>query len=73
MSKVNVVSIAEGEYYFGASTSGSTVDVTLERDGRFAKCEGILIWDEDAEEDLSELFDEWLAMADAGEEGYTAW
>lgn len=71
MTKVKVVSIEAGDYYTSEYTSGSTVNVTLERDGEFAKCEGILIWDEDNGDDLNDIFDEWVCMAEAGEEGYT--
>lgn len=66
---VVVVSIEDGEYYTGPTTSGSTVNVTLQRGEDFVSCEGILIWDEEMCD--SELFDIWVAMAEAGEEGYT--
>lgn len=70
MANVEVVSIEAGEYFVGGSTSGSTVDVTLMRDGgETVKCEGILIWEDELADD--DLFDEWVAMALAGEEGYT--
>ena len=72
MQKVKVVSIEAGGYYSDAYTSGSTVNVTLQRGSDIAICEGILIWDEDAEEDLNDIFDEWVACAVDGEEGYTA-
>jgi hypothetical protein len=68
--EVTVVSITEGGYYFGEHTSGSTVNVTLKRGEDFATCEGILIWEEEYVGD--DLFDEWVAYAVAGEEGYTA-
>lgn len=71
METVKVVSIEAGDYFSGEHTSGSTVNVTLERDGEFARCEGILIWEEELAD--SDLFEEWVAMADAGEEGYTTW
>lgn len=69
MSNIRVVSIEDGDYFNSDYTSGSTVNVTLKRDGETAKCEGILIWDEDMMDD--DLFDEWKAMAEAGEAGYT--
>ena len=72
LDKVEVVSVEAGGYYTSEYTSGSTVNVTLQRGGDFASCDGILIWDEEAEEDLNDLFDEWVAMAVSGEEGYTA-
>ena len=70
MDKVKVVSVEDAGYYSGAYTSGSTVKVTLERDGDFATCDGILIWEEELAD--SDLFDEWVACAVDGEEGYTA-
>jgi hypothetical protein len=70
MSKVQVVSIEDCGYYSSEYTSGSTVTVTLQRGNTFAKCEGILIWEEEYMEDC---FDEWLDCANAGEEGYTTW
>ena len=70
MDTVKVVSVEDAGYYSGAYTSGSTVKVTLERDGDFATCDGILIWEEELAD--SDLFDEWVALAVDGEEGYTA-
>ena len=67
--KVKVVSVEDGGYYSGAYTSGSTVNVTLQRGGDFASCDGILIWEDSMAE---ECFDEWVECAAAGEEGYTA-
>ena len=69
LDKVEVVSVEAGGYYVGGGTSGSTVNVTLQRGADFASCEGILIWEEEYAE---EAFEEWVAMAIAGEEGYTA-
>ena len=69
MAKVKVVSIKEDGYYSGEYTSGGTVKVTLQRGNDFASCEGILIWEEELAEDC---FDEWVALAMDGEEGYTA-
>ena len=69
LGKVKVVSVEDAGYYSGTYTSGSTVKVTLERDGDFATCDGILIWEEEFAE---EAFDEWVALAIDGEEGYTA-
>ena len=70
MDKVTVVSVEDAGYYVGGGTSGSTVKVTLERDGDFATCDGILIWEEELAD--SDLFDEWVACAVDGEEGYSA-
>ena len=70
LDTVKVVSVEEAGYYSGEYTSGSTVKVTLERDGDFATCDGILIWEEELAD--SDLFDEWVALAVDGEEGYTA-
>lgn len=71
LNEITVVSIEAGDYFIGESTSGSTVDVTLERDGVYVKCEGILIWE--SEYCDNDLFDEWLSYAEDGEEGYTTW
>ena len=70
MDKVTVVSVEDAGYYSGEYTSGSTVKVTLERDGDFATCDGILIWEDEGAD--SDLFDEWVALAMDGEEGYSA-
>jgi hypothetical protein len=71
MQKVKVVSVEDGGWYSDENTSGSTVNVTLCKGDMFAKCEGILIWDEDGADD--DTFDEWVAMAQDGEEGYSVW
>jgi hypothetical protein len=70
MQKVEVVSIEDCGYYTSEYTSGSTVTVTLFKDGVYAKCEDILIWEEELAE---EAFEEWVALAADGEEGYTVW
>ena len=69
MQKVEVVSVEAAGYYTGEYTSGSTVNVTLQRGGDFASCDGILIWEDEM---ADEAFDEWVACAVEGEEGYTA-
>lgn len=69
MSNIKVVSIEDGDYYNSDYTSGSTVKVTLARGDETATCDGILIWE--AELADNDLFEEWKAMAEAGEEGYT--
>ena len=69
LDEVVVVSIEDGGFYSDAYTSGSTVNVTLQRGEDFASCDGILIFEEDM---ADECFDEWVACAVAGEEGYTA-
>lgn len=69
MQKVKVVSVEDAGYYSGAYTSGSTVKVTLKRGEDIAMCDGILIWEAEYAE---EAFDEWVALAMDGEEGYTA-
>jgi len=69
LDKVKVVSVEDAGYYSGAYTSGSTVKVTLRRGDDFAICDGMLIWEEELAE---EAFDEWVALAMDGEEGYTA-
>jgi hypothetical protein len=69
MQKVEVVSVEDAGYYVGAITSGSTVKVTLRKGDDFVSCDGILIFEE---ADADSYFDEWVACAVAGEEGYTA-
>ena len=69
LNKVEVVSVEAGGYYSSAYASGSTVNVTLQRGGEFASCDGILIWEDEM---ADEAFDEWVACAVEGEEGYTA-
>ena len=72
---ITVLRIEEDGYYSGEYTSGSCVKVTLAReydDGTadIAQCGGILIWDEELCD--NDLFDEWVAMAVDGVEGYKA-
>lgn len=66
---IKTVSVTEGEYYTGEMTQGSTVNVTLARGDETVTCNGILIWDEELAD--NDTFEEWKAMALAGEEGYT--
>ena len=68
LDKVEVVSVEDAGFYSDAYTSGSTVKVTLRRGTEVASCDEILIWEEEFAEDC---FDEWVACAVAGEEGYT--
>jgi hypothetical protein len=70
MQKVKVVSVKDGGYYTSKYASGSTVDVVLQRGDVFASCKQILIWEDCYKE---EAFDEWMELADAGEEGYATW
>ena len=70
MHKVKVVSIEDAGYYADEHISGSTVNVTLQRGGDFVSCDGIVLWEE--EYVSNDLFDEWVAYAVAGDEGYTA-
>lgn len=70
MQKVKVISVEDAGYVSNAYTSGSTVKVTLQRGEDFATCDGILIWEEELAD--SDLFDEWVACAVDGEEGYSA-
>ena len=67
--QVEVVSVEASGYYISEYTSGGTVKVALKRGEDFASCDGILIWEEELAEDC---FNEWVACAAAGEEGYTA-
>ena len=68
--KVKVIDVEEGEYYSSAYTSGNTVNVTLRRGKDFVKCDGILIFERELVD--NDLFDEWVAAAMEGDEGYTA-
>jgi hypothetical protein len=68
--KVKVVDIGEGEYYSSAYASGNTVNVTLRRGKDFASCNGILTFER--EQVNSNLFDDWVAAAMEGEEGFAA-
>lgn len=70
MSKVQVVSVEDDGFYSDANISGSCVKVTMKRGDDYAICEGIVLWEEEYVGD--DLFDEWVAYAIAGEEGYTA-
>ena len=70
MQKVKVISVEDAGHVSNAYTSGSTVKVTLQRGEDFATCDGILIWEEELAD--SDLFDEWVACAVDGEEGYSA-
>ena len=67
--KVEVVSVKDAGYYTSEYASGSTVKVTLKRGEDFASCDGMLIWEEELAE---EAFDEGVACAIDGEEGYSA-
>ena len=72
---INVLRVQDDGYYSGEYTSGSCVKVTVERENSdgtsdYAQCGGILIWEEEYLD--NDLFDEWVAMALGGEEGYKA-
>lgn len=69
---VEVVSVEDGVYYSDENVSGSTVNVTLQRGSDFASCDQILFWEETDQEELNDLFDEWVDLAIGGEEGYSA-
>jgi hypothetical protein len=68
--KVKVIDVEPGEYYSSAYASGNTVDVTLKRGKDFVRCNGILIFERELVN--NDLFDEWVAAAREGDEGYTA-
>jgi len=68
--KVKVVDVEAGEYYSSAYASGNTVDVTLQRGKDFVRCNGILIFER--EQVNNDLFDDWVAAAKEGEEGFAA-
>jgi hypothetical protein len=69
---VEVVSVEDSGYYSGGNVSGSTVNVTLQRGSDFASCDQILFWEECSQEELNDVFDEWVDLAIGGEEGYSA-
>ena len=69
MCKVTVVSVEDGGYYESEYASGETVDVTLQRGDVQVCCTGILLWDDS--DDLNAVFEEWLELAEAGEEGFS--
>ena len=68
--RVKVIDVEAGEYYTSAYASGNTVDVTLQRGKDFVRCNGILIFER--EQVNNDLFDDWVAAAIEGEEGFTA-
>lgn len=75
---VEVLDVTDGEFYVSEGISGSTVNVVLCRtndDGskEFASCAGILIFEEEDDETLEDIFDEWVEYAGQGEEGYKYW
>ena len=72
MHAVIVTDIEGAGYYASGSVSGSTVKVTLRRGQDIATCDGILIWEDEDEEYLNNVFDEWVEYAKAGEAGYSA-
>ena len=68
LEEVVVVSVEAAGYYAGEYTSGSTVKVTLQRGEEVVSCDDILIWEQELAD--NDLFDEWVALALDGEEGY---
>lgn len=69
---VEVVSVEDGGFYSEGNVSGSTVNVTLQRGSDFASCDQILFWEDASQEELNDMFDEWVDLAIGGEEGYSA-
>ena len=72
--KVVVEDVEHCGYYNGLkdgnSCSGSTSTVTLRKGRQYARCEDILIWEE---ENADCCFDEWKQFAQEGVKGYTYW
>ena len=68
---VEVVSIEEAGYYSDSNTVGNTVTVTLKRNNEYARCEGVLIVDEESWD--AEQFDIWVQFAEAGVAGFEYW
>jgi hypothetical protein len=62
--------VTDGGYYSSEYASGNTVNVTLQRGGDFVSCDGILIFE--SEEVDNDLFDDWVAAAMDGVEGFSA-
>ena len=52
----------------GDAYSSGLLTVTLQRGDVTVQCEGITTWEGD---ELDAYFYDWLALAQAGEEGYT--
>ena len=73
MAPVEVDSVEDDGFFSDGRVSGSCVKVTLRRDDTFVSCEQILIWEEEDDEYMQAVFDEWLAYAKSGEEGYKTW
>ena len=72
LKEVVVLSVEDGEYYSSKYASGSTVDVMLQRGNTIVSCDQILYWEATSQEELNDVFDEWLDCAMGGEEGFTA-
>mgnify|MGYP003505550661 FL=1 len=62
---VKVISVVPGV----DTVYGSTVTVTIERDGEFVTCANILQWDDTQVDDY--LFETWSELALDGEEDFT--
>lgn len=68
---IDVISVEPDGYYSGATISGGTVRVVLQRDNEFVSCKDIVLWDESLVD--NDMFDEWVMMAQSGQEGYEYW
>lgn len=68
-----LISIEESNEVAGPNSgwNGSLIDVVLERDGQQLKGTGITYLEEESEDYLDEVFDEWLELAEQGEDGFT--
>lgn len=69
----HVHALEDGGWFDDGFARGGLTDVTLRWGDEFARCDGILIWDNEPEEVLEEYFQEWQAAAERGEEGYYSW
>jgi hypothetical protein len=67
---VKVIDVKDGGFFDNGLVYGSLDNVVLEKDGEFMMCEGILIWEDYDEEELSYIWSSWKDCFDNGEEGY---
>jgi len=78
MAFVEIIETSDGEFYDSEHVCGSTINVVIMRtndDGsvEYARCDGMLYMEEEDDETLSLIFDEWVAFAAQGEKGYKHW
>jgi hypothetical protein len=69
----HVHALEDGGWFDDGFARGALTDVTLRWGNEFARCDGILIWEDEPKEVLEEYFREWQAEAERGVAGYTTW